>query len=131
MAIITHELQHTLLNTLKLKTVYFTADGNHHFRVFKCNGQLYTRLQEVPEKTKSGIVIPNKFELVPFKDPRNPKEDDPRFLVKEEMTREQVLNATPADRQKESAITKAEILGILDISSEELEAVLKTKRGKK
>lgn len=126
MTTITYELQQTLEVTPNIKHVHFTAAGTHHFRVFEYNKSLYTRLNEVPKKTESGLIIPNKFELVPIKDNRG--KDDPQYLITETLTREQVLSATPVNKPKPSGITKGDVLELLEITDEDLKKVLSSKK---
>ena len=121
---VTKSLQDTVERYPHIEEVYFSADGNHHFRAFDCNGKKYARLHQVPEETKSGIVT-SKMILAPIKNNKN--QDDERFLITETMSRADVLSATAVADKSESAIKKAEILDILGISDDDLAKILKSK----
>jgi hypothetical protein len=125
---ITTELHNVLETNPGKKHVHFTADGHYHFRVFSVPGgkdnNLYTRLQEVPEKSDKGIST-GKFIQVPIKNLKGAA--DERFLVAKTMTREEVLAIAPVDGTLLSIATgpsKAEILATLGVSDEELAAFL-------
>ncbi len=119
--IITTSLQETLLQKPNLAQVHFSADGKHHFRVFELNKKLYSRLQEVPEKTKQGIAT-KKFIMVPILDLYG--KEDARFVIDKTMTREQVLSATPIKESLNDGPSKADVLASLGVSAEEFAAVM-------
>lgn len=122
---VSEELQITVEQNKHIDTVYFTADGEHHFRVFKNGDKYYTRLQEVPETTKTGIQIPNKWKLEPILNYKGECEHE----IVADMSREQVLAATPVRvTSNKPQILKADILDVLGISEDELQKLLKTKK---
>lgn len=129
---ITNSLQATVEQNEHIDEVHFTADGNHHFRVFspedKKNKNLYSRLHEIHETTPGGIVTAKRI-LAPIKDRKN--NDDEKFLIVETLTREQVLSATPVADKVPSQLVKADVIAAIEgFTTEELQAILKSRKGK-
>jgi len=122
---VTQSLQDTVEQNDHIEEVHFTADGKHHFRVFDHGGKKYTRLQEIPEKLKSGVLT-SKLVLAPIKNRRN--EDHEDHLIVETVSRDEILKAKPVADPQESAIKKADLLATLEISEEELAAFLKARK---
>lgn len=122
---VTRELHHTLETHPQIEEVHFTADGHHHFRVFTHGNGRYTRLEEVPEVTKSGIST-GKFVQVPIKDLSG--KDDERFAIVETVSREDVLKTTPVSKTVVSDLSKLEaVAATLEVSQEDLVAFLKSR----
>lgn len=135
---ITKELKDTLLQNPKIETVFFTGDGHHHFRCHKGpDGNSYTRLAEVPEK--KGNVYTGKSAIVPIMDGGKP---DLQYAVVASKTRQEVMEA-PINSQSAgeaflaeatggapAKITKADVLGLLEISEEEFAAIIAKKNKK-
>lgn len=134
MAQVTKVLKDTVEQNPHIQEIHFSEDGHYHFRVFeatdKKNKNLYSRLQEIPEVSGGGIAT-GKFILAPIKDRLNPTKDDARFLITETLTRDEVIKATPVaegNEPQQPQITKSLILSTLDITEEELAALLKKKK---
>lgn len=100
---VTKELQETLEQNPHIEDVHFTADGHHHFRAFQHGKDMYTRLAEVPEKSKTGIYT-GKHVLAPIKNIRN--EDHEAHKIVESVSREEVLSATPVAKEPVSGLVK-------------------------
>jgi hypothetical protein len=135
---ITQELKNTLLQSPNIKEVYFTGDGHHHFRCHKGpDGNSYTRMAEVPEK--KGNLYTGKSVIVPIMDGNKP---DLQYAVVTSKTRQEVLempvNASSAGEQmlaeatggNTAKITKADVLGLLEISEDEFAAIIAKKNKK-
>lgn len=115
-------LQDTVELNPHIEEVHFTADGHHHFRAFKHDKDMYTRLREVNEVTKGGIVT-NKMVLAPILNHRNEKH--PAHLIVETVSRAEILKAKTVD----DTDAKADILANLDsFTTEELQALLDAKK---
>jgi len=132
--IVTQELHDTLLTHKNIKEVHFTSDGRHHFRAFDHKGSLYTRLRDVPERSANGILTGKSV-----KDAIRTATDaeDTQFKIVSTLTPEQVLAIKPVAGAglilPQVDLTKEAILSLLEISDDELKALLaaKAKGGKK
>ncbi len=124
---VSKELQDTVDQNLHIDHVHFTADGHHHFRVFQHGKDLFTRLEEVPEKTKSNIST-GKFILAPIKNHKG--EIHPAHLVTETVSREEILKAKPVTIASAPSISAEDVYAALQVTPEELAAFMASKRKK-
>jgi hypothetical protein len=122
---ITESLHSTVEHNPHIEEIHFTADGHHHFRVFKSGDMRYSRLKEVAETTKGGIAT-GKFVEAPIKNHKG--EDHTSHLIVDTVSRADLLKETPVPDKKESVIKKADILDVLGITEEDLKSVLSKKK---
>lgn len=127
MAKILQSLYNTVESHKNIEEVHFTADGHHHFRAFQHGKDMYTRLEEVPEKTSQGVHT-GKHILQPIADASG--KPHPAHKIVETLSREQVLKSTPVP-DPEIVPAKNDALAQLNITPEEYEAFMKSRKAKK
>ena len=114
-----------------IREVYFTADGNHHFRAFEClstDGKTkmqYTRLCQVPEVSKAGLLT-GKHVFAPILDKKNNEDAD--HVVTDTYTRDEVLATTSVPDSRQNTIIKADLIAALgEMTTEEIQSILDAK----
>lgn len=128
MAKVYKSLQELVETHKNIQEVHFTADGKHHLRAFQHKGNLYTRLDEVPEKTAAGIHT-GKSILVPIAGMDG--KDHPDYRITETMTREDILNATPVPDEDPNVLAIRSAMDTLSITPEEYEAFMASRNKRK
>jgi len=115
-----------------IQEVYFTADGNHHFRAFEClstdgkTKKQYTRLCQIPEVTAKSGISTGKHVYAPILDKKN--NEDAAHVITDTYTRDEILATTPVPDKRQNGLIKADIIAALsEMNTDEIQSILDAK----